>query len=426
VEQAQPQGEEFVHVVSGDSPHVQDCVLSITSLLASWAYDVTVVGPLEKEFRVALGRAAIPSVEVAFPGSTSPAGQLSAARGLASVLADRKISLIHAHGLQAAFSALLARRVLTRNPPIVCTPHGLPPLFSQTAWAPWRRQAYRWLLRHCDAVIATSYVQRRQIATIDARTAQQTAVVPYGIDPQGHYDPLTIGRRRQLLGISPAAAVVGCVGETVWGGPMELFVEAAARVSRRLPNVEFAVIGNGPDQDHFRDLAHQRGLLGATVFVPERKDLPQVLGALNVLVVPQAGWPAGMLALQALTRGVGVVAVAGSEVEEMLPDAGRVTIVSSSDADALADGIHQQLEIEPDPMPQAQVADAAPMSLEQSSFLVSRQFYDLDKSWVSTPQSEADNDSGARNDLLDAFGVTEMARNTVAVYHRVLDLKSAQ
>ena len=425
VQELQSQGEEFVHVVGEDSPQVGEHVLAIASLLASWAYDVTVVGPLEKKFRVELGKAAIPSVEVAFPASASPAEQLSAARGLASVLADRNVSLIHAHGLQAAFSAFLARGALTRSPPIVCTPHGLPLLFAHAAWAPWRRQAYRWLLRRCDAVITASYAQREQIATIDASTARQAAVVPYGIDPHRYYDPLTVGRRRQLLGITPAAAVVGAVGETVRGSPLELFVEAAARVCRRLPNVEFAVIGNGPDQDHFRDLAHQRGLLGATVFLPEREDLPRVLGAFNVLVVPQSGWPGGMLALQALACGVSVVAVAGSEVQEMLPHAAGVEIASAADPDALAHGIQHQLETEPDATPGSQEANVTPISPGSLSFLVSREFYDLDQSWVSTHPSETDNENDRLNDALEAFSATQMARNTVAVYHRVLDLKSA-
>ncbi len=416
---------EVVHVARGGSQQVCEHIISLTSLLTSWAYQVTVVGPLDKKLRTELGRGGVATAEISLPESTSLREQLAAARGLAGLLRNHPVSLIHAHGFQSALSALLACRSLRPAPPVVCTPHGLPFLEHERPLSPWRRRAYRWLLRRCDAVIAASDTQRREIGAIDPASARDAAVVPYGIDPRRYYDPLSVGRRRQLLGINPAAAVIGCVGEMARGGPLELFFDAAAQLCRRLPNLEFVLIGSGPDQDHFRDLAHRRGILGASVFLGERHDLPQVLGALNVLAVPQTSWPAGMLALQALACGLQVVAVPGGEAEEMLPDAPEVVIVSSSDPTALAQGIEEQLRTESDAMAPAE-EDAMAVSAELSSFLVSREFYDLDRPTpVDGPPASAGINVPAA-ELLQAYSVTQMARETVAVYHELLDKRSGK
>jgi glycosyltransferase involved in cell wall biosynthesis len=416
--QGEPGAGGLVHVVRAGSAQVSEHVISLTSLLNAWAYEVAVVGPLGKSLRTELGRAGVASAEVPLPDTASLGEQLSAARELGRLLRRRPVSLIHAHGFQAALSAVLARRGLKPAPPIVCTPHGLP--FVSGESTPWRRRAYRWLLHRCDAVIAASDTQREQIGTLDPASARHVAVVPYGIDPRRYYDPVNVGRRRQLLGISPPAAVVGCVSEMAYGSPLELFLDAAALLSRRMPNVEFAVIGGGPDQHHFRDLAHRRGILGATVFLGEREELPQVLSALNVLAVPQRGWPAGMLALQALACGLRAVAIAGGEAEEMLPDTPEVAIVPSADPAALAEGIERQLVTESDSM-RSPEKDEAAVPAELSSFLVSRQFYDLDRRWPAGHASAAGIGRARAPELLDLFSVQQMARNTVAVYHDLLD-----
>ena len=109
----------------------------------------------------------------------------------------------------------------------------------------------------------------------------------------------------------------------------------------------------------------------------------------------------------------------------MLPDAPEVAIVSSSDPTALAQGIEEQLRTESDAMAPAE-DDAAPASVEMASFLVSREFYDLDRPTLpdSAPTGRESNARAAA--LLQAYSVTQMARETVAVYHELLDKKSGK
>ncbi len=406
---------EIIQVVGACSPPVREHVLSLSSLLGSWGYAVRVIGEVDDDFAKDLGKSKVPAMAASLPAGESLAGSFYAARSLARLLQARSPLLVHAHGLRAGLYATLARRMGLRSP-VVCTPNLLPHLLAPPSDRRWRRRAYRYVLDRSNAVIATSEVQRRELDRIapgvDAR------VVPYGIDARRHHDPMEIGRRRQLLGITPTAAVVGCVADTMPDDCLRLFLDAAAELCGELANLEFAIICDGDHRDRYSQMAHERGLLGATVFLQPRGGVTSLLTPLNVLVVPQPGWPAGQLALQALLRGLGVVAIGGGETEEMLSGSAGVTIAPEAETVSLAGAIRLRLEGEAERM-RSTAGGSAPVEAVQ--FLVSREAWDIGRSW-ERPQSLSD---GATDpvaaEAASAFGITNMARATVAVYHGLLD-----
>lgn len=412
---ANSHADQFIHLVGSDAPEVWEHVLSLTSLLSSWGYAVTVVGAPDDEFVRDFHRAGVSTAHLPLTHRPALADQLRTARHLARLMARQPVAVIHAHGLDAGLSALLARSMRS-HPPVVCTPNFVPHLVAN-GFGTLRRAAYRYVLRHCDAIISASATQRDQLLAFQPAVAPRIQVVPYGIDARRYHDPLTAGHRRQLLGVTPTAAVIGCVAHQVPPSSLQLFMDAAAELCR-MPNIEFVVIGTDPDHGPHHDMAHQRGLLGATVFAPAQRNPTRLLTALNVLVVLQAGWPGGYLALQALLRGLGVVALPGGEIQEMLHDHPLVTIATAPDPSALREAILARLNTDAQRL---RSLEGEPPPAEVVPFLVSRRSWDLDRSWTrpTTPGE------GASGELATAtaasFGITQMARQTIAVYHRLLD-----
>ncbi|MCD6359498.1 MAG: glycosyltransferase family 4 protein [Armatimonadetes bacterium] len=412
--------DDIVHVVGSSSPEVREHVLALTSLLSSWGYSVSVVGEVDDDFARELSHAHVASASVTISPDLSLRPVLTSVRALRRILNERSPVLVHAHGMAAALHCLLTdpRRIAR---PMVCSPNLPHHQLMNGRPARLQRHAYGYVLRHSDAIISLSEVQRREIQSLDSRAAERAVVVPYGVDARRLHDPITVGRRRQLLGITPTAAVVGCVADQMAHDDLELFLDAAANICSRLPNLEFVVICADPDDPRYHAMAHERGLLGATVFVRPVAQFNRLLTPLNVLAVLQPGWPGGQLALQALVHGLGVVAVSGGEVEEMLMDNPGVTLARAPNAADLAEAIIQRLELEAERV-RSVAGEEAPV--EVSQFLVSRQSWDLDRSW-QRPRHLAD---GAGNpvaaETAAAFGIIQMARRTVAVYHQLLDRRS--
>jgi len=410
--------QEIVHVVGGASAPVEEEVASIGAVLSSWAYDVRVLAPTSPQFRQRLAAADVRASEAVAPPGPSVAARWSGARALAAQLQDLRPMLVHAHGFRAGLAALMARRALPQPPPVVLSPNFLPHLLRGPRGR-LRRLACRRVLRLADAVVVQTEVQREQLARLDRIAAARADLVPCGVSPHQPPDTLDLGVRRQLLGMTQAAAIIGCVVDTLDLSAVRLFLDAARALCMEFPSLEFALVGSDVDRPRYHDLAHERGLMGATVFVDPHSRLTRALAALNLLVTPQLGWPSGMLALQALAQDVGVVALRGSEVDEMLSGAPGVTIAAGDDPAALGPAIIEQLGEAADRMPLSPQAVDAPGI---SEMLVSREFFDLAESWGrpgTRSESAPDERSPARSAA--AFPATRAARALIAVYHRVLD-----
>ncbi len=411
--------EEIVHVVPGASAPVEEEVAAVAAVLSSWAYDVRVLAPIGAQLRRRLAGANVRASQAIAPSAPSLAARWSAARALAAQLRELRPMLIHAHGFLAGFAALLARRSLPGPTPIVLSPNFLPHLLAGPG-AHLRQMAYRRVLRSVDAIVVQTEVQRRQLFSLDPASADRAEVVPCGISSPPSSDGLDLGVRRRLLGMTQAAAIIGCVVDTLDPPAVRLFLDAARALCMEYPSLEFALIGSGVDRPEYHQLAHRRSLMGATVFVDPYGRIDRALAALNVLVIPQRGWPSGMLALQALSQDVGVIALTGSEVDEMLGGAPCVTVAPGDDAAALADAVITQLRAAADRMPMSAEAVDAP---GVSQLLVSREFFDLSQPWGrSEAPSEPDEDEqSATHTAAAAFPATRAARALIAVYHRVLD-----
>jgi len=412
---------EIVQVVGGPSAQVEEALAAVASVLRSWGYDMHVLAPLNRPFRRRLAASGVRAREAAAPSGASLAAHWADARSLAAQLRELRPLLIDAHGFRAALASLLARRALAQPPPVVFSPHFLPHLLAEDPRSGLRRQAYRWIIRRCDAVAVQTEIQRAQLARLDRPAAERAQVVPYGISQHAAADSLDLGRRRQLMGMNPSAAVVGCVVDALDIRALTLFLDAAHHLCMEYPSLEFALIGAGVDRTRYHDLAHARGLLGSTVFVDPRDRFVRAMSALNVLVTPQPGWPSGMLALQALSQDVGVVALEDGEVARMLGGSPAVTIAAADGPASVSDGIIQQLRAAAERVPMTPGAADAP---GVSPFLVSRDFYDLADSWARParpPQSGDDEASSSDTPALSDYAPTQAARALAAVYHRLLD-----
>jgi glycosyltransferase involved in cell wall biosynthesis len=115
-------------------------------------------------------------------------------------------------------------------------------------------------------------------------------------------------------------------------------VDAAAMV----PDVVFAIAGDGPDRAALESRAAQLGVSSRVRFLGHRRDVPALLAVADLFVLPSLyeGFPLSVL--EAMAAGVPVVATAVGGTDELVSsDTG--TLVAPADPRALADGIRTVL-----------------------------------------------------------------------------------
>jgi glycosyltransferase involved in cell wall biosynthesis len=211
-----------------------------------------------------------------------------------------------------------------------------------------RLRLFGLLARSAEAIVACSQWQRGVVTRAAPRLAGRTLVVHPGVET-ADFAAGRGGAFRRELGVPNGAPLVGMLGRyDVWKGH-QLFLEAAARVLERRPEALFAMIGGALNSDSLRHVdAYQRrvlarrdslGLREKVRVVDHRDDLPDVLAALDVVVLPSKDEPFGMVLVEAMAAGRPVVAADSGGPKEIVQDNATGLLFRSGDAAALADAV---------------------------------------------------------------------------------------
>jgi glycosyltransferase involved in cell wall biosynthesis len=232
---------------------------------------------------------------------------LSRAFGMMRVAHSAQVSIIHTMAPTCYRAAALVGRLL--RAPRVC--HlGFPPEAGEILRSFWSGP---------EAVVGCFDGQTEPLEDDIRRRSPHCRIVdiPNGID----LDRFRAARERRAgararLGIAddPLVLIVGHLSE-VKGHPV--FLRAAAEVSRRVPNCQFAALGGETIADGYgttlRELAGSLGLTRRMHFLGWRDDVPDVLAAADIVVLPSwsEGLPLAVLEAMACARPVVATPVGG-------------------------------------------------------------------------------------------------------------------
>jgi glycosyltransferase involved in cell wall biosynthesis len=124
-------------------------------------------------------------------------------------------------------------------------------------------------------------------------------------------------------------------------------LDALARVRERFPNVRLIVAGDGVERGDLEDRAASLGISRAVVFAGFRNDVPALLQAADVFVLPSLLEGMPNTALEAMSVALPVVATNVDGVPEAVADGETGLLVQPADPEAMAEAIGRLLS-EPD------------------------------------------------------------------------------
>ncbi len=254
----------------------------------------------------------------------------------------RRPSLVHTHLLDAdLYGTLAARHAGVRA--IVSTRYNEAPGHTPRP-AGWLRRR-KWA--RPDRIIAVSGYAREE-ALARGIPPGRLAVIPYGIDPGG----LRVGGGARAvlsaeLGIPADARLIGIVAALTGCGGVQQGVEAMWHVSALRPDVHLLLVGDGPAREALAQQVRGFRLGNRVHFLGWRDDIPAVIAALDVLLMPCSGRDQSAVLLEAMALGTAVLAGAGGGVDEIVTDGETGLLVPPGDVDHLTSSLSLLLD-EPD------------------------------------------------------------------------------
>jgi glycosyltransferase involved in cell wall biosynthesis len=303
-------------------------------------------------------QAAIPYHRVEISDRPRPADAAAAAR-LRRLLRQARPDIVHAHGLRAGAFAALAllppRRGRGpsggpgqgRGPALVVTVHNAPPR------ARGARAIYGALelicARRADLVLcASADLASRMRQKGAARVAEFDVPAPDVPAP----DAAEVARARADLGPAsrPAVLAVGRLAEQKGFGTL---LAAAARWQDREPAPRLAIAGQGPLAAELTATASRSGV--DLVLLGQRGDVPALLAAADVVVVPSRWEARALIVQEAMRAGRPLVATRVGGIPALTGEDGAL-LVPPGDAGQLAAAVLAVLD---DPGLAARLAAAA-------------------------------------------------------------------
>jgi glycosyltransferase involved in cell wall biosynthesis len=195
----------------------------------------------------------------------------------------------------------------------------------------------RLLARLTDAFIAVAEPHGRYLAEHEGCPAERVRVIPNGVDINRFCPRPPDPALRAQLGLAAMAPTVAIVAALRPEKNHELFLDAAARIHRRLPGARFLIIGDGPRRKTLERQAVELGLGEAARFLGTRSDVPELLAVSDVVLLTSHMEANPVSILEAMAAGRPVVATRVGSVPETVLEGETGYLVPRGAADALAE-----------------------------------------------------------------------------------------
>ena len=257
-------------------------------------------------------------------------------------LKQARVQIVHTYGFYSTVFAVPAAR-LARIPVVVTSIRDTGELLT-----PIQKRAQRLACKLADSVFVNADAVRHWLIA-EGYNANRIQVIRNGISPvqfAGKEDGATI---RQEFGIPSDAPLIAMLSRLnrLKGG--EYFLEAAAMVAERFPNARFLVVGDTQAGDsaykeQLEKQANRLGLRNRLHFTGFRLDIPRILAALTVSVLPSLSEGLSNVLLESMAAGVPVVATTVGGNSEVVEDGVTGILVPPGDSGALAQAVSEFLE----------------------------------------------------------------------------------
>lgn len=258
---------------------------------------------------------------------------ISAIRYCMGLIKSASIDVVNTHSGDDSFICAIAGRLSGRRPVIVRTRHLALPITSKITYS-----------RFPHRVVTVSEHVRRYLVEEKGIPGERVVAVPTGIDLE-RFDPSsTPDTLRDELGLSRDALVAGTVAILRRKKGHHVLLAAIPEILREVPGAVFVFAGDGPQRQNIEDKIKELGIGSSVKLLGLRTDVPAVLKALDLFVLPTLQEALGTSFLEAAAMRKPTVGTRVGGVPEAVKDGVTGLLVEPDDAKGLASAVVKLLK----------------------------------------------------------------------------------
>jgi glycosyltransferase involved in cell wall biosynthesis len=257
-------------------------------------------------------------------------------RRLREIARAEGAALLHANGPITNIPAGIAARL-----------SGLPALWhARTLVSPGQADLDRRFSPLASLIVANSDAIRERFRD-NGRLSEKSMTIINGVDVRRFHPSVPGGAVRERLGMGPDCVLAGVVGRISPIKGQRTFIEAAASLAPRHPDLRFLIIGAGlfgeekEHEEEMRRLAAAIGLADRLVFTGYDRDIPPLMAALDICVVPSDEEGCGRAIFEAMAMAKPVIGTNTGGTPEIVADGETGLLIPPRDPEALASAIER-------------------------------------------------------------------------------------
>jgi glycosyltransferase involved in cell wall biosynthesis len=257
---------------------------------------------------------------------------LKLASSIREFIKKNRVDIIHCHGYKSNFYGLLASR---GQVPSVTTNHN---------WltAHWKLKTYCFLdslwIRFFDRIVAVSNEVKKDMLKYKI-PKEKIRVIDNGICLERFEKLVETRKIKSQLGLEEKTRVIGTIGSLGIEKGHIYLLEAARQVLDVVKDLKFLVIGDGPLRKPLEEKSEELGIKKHVIFLGQRKDIPELLMAMDIFVLPsiKEGLPIALLEAMAAKRPV--IATRVGAIPKVIENKDTGILVEPKDIKGLRDAI---------------------------------------------------------------------------------------
>lgn len=251
---------------------------------------------------------------------------------LANLLKQEKPDIIHTHVYFAATIGRIAAKLA-----------GIKVIIHHVHSTYWHYSSInllieRWLSLLTDKIICVSRAVQDFVVTHERIRLDKTEFIDNGIS--GKEIPVNPSLFRSILGVEKEHVVITIVASLLNNKGHKILLEAIFCLKDKYPFIKCCIVGEGPMEKDLKNLVNQWSLEKQVIFLGVRSDVPEILSASDMFVLPsllREGQPLSIL--EAMAFGVPVIASRVGGIPEIIRDQENGVLVPPQEPQLLADQI---------------------------------------------------------------------------------------
>ncbi|MCX7918700.1 MAG: glycosyltransferase family 4 protein [bacterium] len=251
-----------------------------------------------------------------------------------SIIKRQEINIINTHSSRDSWPASVAAKISSRKPKLIRTRHMSYPI---------KNIGYNRLLyaRLPDKIITTGEAIRQQMIETNYIPAEKIVSIPSGINlalfDRTKYNRIELRRK---LGLKADELGIGCIALLIEYKGHKYLIDAIEKIRPNYPNIKVFIVGEGPLSDTLKQMITKKKLADRIQLLGFREDIPEVLAALDISVLPSIGTEGvPQVLVQSAAMELPIIATNVGAISEIVQDGINGYLISPRDSEGIAEKI---------------------------------------------------------------------------------------